>query len=141
MGQTGANGTVNSGAAGLPAMEARDLPAARESDMFQRKISRAGSAGLLAAALLVAGSAPANAAGRSPKGLWRWMMEEWQEWTGVLVPQRPAETPGSGNGSWIKEGPGIDPNGGTAPKPGGSTGSACRGCGDSESGTGPGGGR
>jgi hypothetical protein len=95
--------------------------------MSQRKIGRACSAGFLAAALLVAGSAPAGAAGRSPKSLWHWMMEEWREWTGVLTPRQP------------KQGPGIDPNGGTTPQPGSSTGTACHDCGDSASGTGPGG--
>ncbi len=120
-------------------MEAREVPAVRESDMSQPKIGRACSAGLLAAALLVAGSAPAGAAGKSPKSLWRWMMEEWREWTGVPVPWQSVETPGSGNGSWIKQGPGIDPNGGTVPQPGSPTGTACQDCGGSASGTGAGG--
>jgi hypothetical protein len=107
--------------------------------MSQRKIGRACSAGLLAAALLVAGSAPAGAAGKGPASLWRWMMEGWKE--GVLVLWRSAETPGSGDGAWawIKQGPGIDPNGGTAPRPDSPEGTACQGCGDPEPGTGPGG--
>ena len=109
--------------------------------MSQRKIGRACSVGLLAAALLLAGSAPAGAAGKGPASLWRWMVEGWKEWTGsVLVPSRSAETRGSGDGIWIKEGPGIDPNGGTAPKPDSPTGTACQDCGDPEPATGPGGG-
>lgn len=107
--------------------------------MSQRKIGRACSAGVLAAALLLGGSAPAGAAERGAASVWRWMVEEWQEWAGaVLAPWRSAETRGSGDGTWIKAGPGIDPNGGTAPDPGSPTGTACQGCGDPA--TGPGGG-
>lgn len=104
--------------------------------MSHGKISRACSAGLLAAVLLVAGSAPAGAVERGPKSLWRWMMERWT--SVVLVPWQSAETPGSGDGTWIKQGPGIDPNGGTAPQPGNPTGTACQGCGDPDLGTVPG---
>ena len=99
--------------------------------MSQRKIGRACAAGLLAAVLLVAGSAPAGAAERGSGNLWRWMVKGWQEWTGtVLAPWRSAEAPRSGERTWTKAGPGIDPNGGTAPKPGGTTGTACQDCGD-----------
>ena len=103
--------------------------------MSQRKIGRACSAGLLAAALLLAGSAPAGAAGKGPVSLWGWIMEGWQQ--SVLHLWRSVETPGSGDGSWIKAGPGIDPNGGTAPDPDSPTGTACQDCGDPESGTSP----
>jgi hypothetical protein len=97
--------------------------------MSQRKIGRACAVGLLAAALLVAGSAPASAAERGSGSLWGWMVKGWQEWTGtVFVPWRSVETPRSGERTWIKEGPGIDPNGGTAPKPGSTAGTACQDC-------------
>jgi hypothetical protein len=96
--------------------------------MSQRKIGRACAAGLLAAVLLLAGSAPAGAAGKGPASLWGWMMEGWQQ--SVLNLWRSVETPGSGEGSMIKAGPGIDPNGGTAPKPESPTGTACQDCGD-----------
>ena len=105
--------------------------------MSYGKISRACSAGLLAASLLVAGSAPAGAAEKGPKSLWSWMMERWT--SVVLAPWQSAETPGSGDGDWIKAGPGIDPNGGTVPQPGSPTGTACQGCGGSDSGAGAGG--
>lgn len=99
--------------------------------MSQRKIGRVCAAGFLAAVLLVASSAPAGAAERGPGSLWGWMVKGWQEWSGTLLsPRRSAETPRSGNGTWIKEGPGIDPNGGTAPKPGSTAGRACQDCGD-----------
>ncbi len=99
--------------------------------MSQRKIGRACAAGLLAAALLVAGSVPAGAAERGSGSLWRWMVKGWQEWTGtVFTPWRSAETPRSGERTWTKGGPGIDPNGGTAPKPDGTAGTACQDCGN-----------
>lgn len=121
-------------AAGRLAMGARDVLAAREREtMSQRKIGRACSTGVLAAALLLAGSAPAGAAGKGPASLWGWIMEEWKEWTGsVLVPSRSAGTPGSRDRIWIKAGPGIDPNGDPQPR------TACQDCGDPELGTGPG---
>ena len=104
--------------------------------MSQRKVGRVCAAGFLAAALLVAGSAPAGAAERGPVSLWGWVMKGWQEWTGtVFAPSRSAEKPRSGERTWIKQGPGIDPNGDPKPSP---TGTACQDCGDPA--TGPGGG-
>lgn len=121
-------------------MEALEVPRQGGMDMSQRKIGRAFSAGLLAAALLLAGSAPADAAGRGPASLWRWIIGGWMEWAGgVLAPGRSAPPAGSRSGSWVKAGPGIDPNGGTPPPPASPTGTSCQDCGDPGAGTGSGG--
>lgn len=82
--------------------------------MNRRKLSHVIAAGILAALLALPGPALAQSAHhRGPVDFWSWLAGIWSRGVASL---------GSGSGVGQKAGLGIDPNGGTQPGSGGSTG-------------------
>jgi hypothetical protein len=73
--------------------------------------------GVLAAALTLAGAAPANARDLGTAGhVWLWLQDVWTQGISVLWDWRGREAPKPGQASGLvlivaKEGPGLDPNG------------------------------
>lgn len=82
-------------------------------DMTRRKLSHVVAAGILAVLLVLPGPALAQSTHhRSSTDLWSWLASLWNRGVSSL---------GSGSGLGLKQGLGIDPNGGSATGSGGTT--------------------
>jgi hypothetical protein len=100
--------------------------------MPHRTTYRVIAAGALALVLALAGAVPAQARELAgPGGLWQWLTRAWESGFSLLrpwtkAPGAPAES--GARGVTPKEGPGLDPNGGSKPAPGGTGSTTCSTC-------------
>lgn len=96
-------------------MEVRPFSAAEGEHMSHRLLRRCVTAGVLAAVLLGATPAHARDLGTA-RSAWLWFQDAWTQGVSAFWDRMPVPA-GQGVRDQRKEGNGLDPNGGTPPRP------------------------